>query len=144
MADPFGAFDWPYGLYHEERTSGGYATRDGRYTAPTRNAMVPIKGHVTIGPFEEHDREGSDHILSGRAKQIGLAVEKGKMLIWTSAKLRRGSRIRVDLDETGNVFEWYVVVHEDQVLSLIEKFTGARPKRRRFTAEKEMGSGADP
>lgn len=135
MADVYDNFDWPYTVTLRRRTAGGYAGTDGKFVAPT-TTEVAITGHIIIGPYEEHHRT-ADHILSGRAKQVGLVVERGRAVMWTAADARKGDEVIVNMDADGDVKQTYLVVDELDRPKLIEKLTGLRPGRRKLDMKLE-------
>lgn len=139
MADPFEHLNWEFPVKHRRRDDGGYADQTvgnrGAWLIPTETG-VDIKAHIIIGPYEENQRT-NDHILSGRAKQVGLVVERGAMVMWTSADVRKGDRVEVYMDATGTEKKMWLVVDERGRPTLITKLTGYRPGRRELKCQAE-------
>lgn len=131
MADPWSVFDRAWTIHLTRRTDGGYANDDGTWVAKTVTTTT-IKGHLIIGPYEELNRT-ADHIMSGRAKQVGLVLEKGEAILWTSDDVRRGDILepQMDVDGTEESKRW-LVVDELSRPHLIEKLTGLRKSRKQF------------
>lgn len=133
MVDPFSVFDYKYTMTLTRRTAGGFAAADGSWTAET-STTATITGHLIIGPYEEQAR-AADHILSGRAMQAGVIVERGEAILWTGDDVQVGDEIAIVTD--GVAVEpdktWLVVEEmKRQGSGLIAKHTGLRVGRRQM------------
>lgn len=134
MSDPFDIFDRSSGLTMTltKRTDGFYALADGTQKAPV-TTVITITGHLIIGPYEQQART-SDHIMSGRAVQAGLVVERGEAVLWTNADVQVGDEIAIAMDSAPEPAKDWLVVEEmgRPGVGLIAKLTGYRQGRRQM------------